>query len=129
LRGQELIRHCPLAHAVADGARETGAQVDIRRVPETVPEEIARKSGFKLDQKAPIAKVDELPQYDAIIFGSPTRFGHAARWPGVDDSHVPYRAAAPGHGVFAPIVFTGLDSGGRFRWVLTSPIFCAKRND
>jgi NAD(P)H dehydrogenase (quinone) len=67
-----------MAQAVAEGARETGAQVDIRRVPETVPEEIARKNGFKLDQKAPIAKVEELPQYDAIIFGSPTRFGNMA---------------------------------------------------
>jgi NAD(P)H dehydrogenase (quinone) len=65
-----------MAQAVAEGARETGAQVDIRRVPETVPEEVARKSGFKLDQKAPIAKVDELPQYDGIIFGTPTRFGN-----------------------------------------------------
>jgi NAD(P)H dehydrogenase (quinone) len=65
-----------MAQAVAEGARETGAQVDIRRVPETVPEEIARKSGFKLDQKAAVAKVDELPQYDAIIFGTPTRYGN-----------------------------------------------------
>jgi NAD(P)H dehydrogenase (quinone) len=67
-----------MAQAVAEGARETGAQVDIRRVPETVPEEVARKMGFKLDQKAPLAKVEELPQYDAIIFGSPTRFGNMA---------------------------------------------------
>jgi NAD(P)H dehydrogenase (quinone) len=65
-----------MAQAVAEGARETGAQVDIRRVPETVPEEIARKSGFKLDQNAAVAKVDELPQYDAIIFGTPTRYGN-----------------------------------------------------
>jgi NAD(P)H dehydrogenase (quinone) len=65
-----------MAQAVAEGARETGAQVDIRRVPETVPEEVARKSGYKLDQKAAIAKVDELPQYDAIIFGTPTRYGN-----------------------------------------------------
>ena len=48
----------------------------IKRVPELVPEEIARKSHFKLDQKAPIATVDELPNYDAIIFGSGTRFGN-----------------------------------------------------
>jgi NAD(P)H dehydrogenase (quinone) len=64
-----------MAQAVAEGAREAGAQVDIKRVPETVPEEIARKSGFKLDQAAPIATVAELADYDAIIVGTGTRFG------------------------------------------------------
>lgn len=64
-----------MAEAVAEGARSAGAEVDIRRVPELVPEEIARKSGYKLDQPAPIAKVEELPGYDAIIFGSGTRYG------------------------------------------------------
>jgi NAD(P)H dehydrogenase (quinone) len=67
-----------MAKAAAEGAREAGAQVDIRRVPETVPEETARKMGFKLDQEAPLAKVEELPQYDAILFGTPTRFGNMA---------------------------------------------------
>jgi NAD(P)H dehydrogenase (quinone) len=65
-----------MANAVAEGARSAGAQVELKRVPETVPEDIARKSGFKLDQKAPIATVEELPQYDAIIFGTGTRFGN-----------------------------------------------------
>jgi|SRR5687768_2334920 len=66
-----------MANAVAAGAREvTGMQVDIRRVPELVPEEVARKAGAKLDQAAPLAKVEELPNYDAIIFGTPTRFGN-----------------------------------------------------
>lgn len=64
-----------MAEAVAEGARETGAQVDIRRVPELVPEDVARKSGFKLDQAAPVAKVEELAGYDAIIVGTGTRFG------------------------------------------------------
>lgn len=65
-----------MAKAVADGAREVaGAQVEIRRVPETVPEDLARKSGFKLDQEAPIATVDELESYDAIIIGCGTRYG------------------------------------------------------
>ena len=64
-----------MAEAVAEGAREAGAEVTIKRVPELVPEEIAQKSGFKLDQKAPIATVQELPEYDGIIFGTPTRFG------------------------------------------------------
>ncbi|WP_133478464.1 NAD(P)H:quinone oxidoreductase [Cognatilysobacter segetis] len=67
-----------MAEAVGDGAREAGAQVDIRRVPELVPEEVAGKSHYKLDQPAPIAQVDELPQYDAIIVGCGTRFGRMA---------------------------------------------------
>ena len=64
-----------MAEAVAAGAREAGATVDVKRVPETVPEEIARAGHFKLDQSAPIATVAELESYDAIIIGSPTRFG------------------------------------------------------
>jgi NAD(P)H dehydrogenase (quinone) len=65
-----------MANAVAEGARSTGAQVDVKRVPETVPEDLARQSGFKLDQPAPVATVEELPGYDAIIFGTPTRYGN-----------------------------------------------------
>jgi NAD(P)H dehydrogenase (quinone) len=65
-----------MAGAVAEGARAAGAEATIKRVPELVPEEVARKSGFKLDQAAPIATVDELPQYDAIVFGTGTRFGN-----------------------------------------------------
>jgi NAD(P)H dehydrogenase (quinone) len=64
-----------MAQAVAEGVKEAGAEPTIKRVPELVPEELAKKSGFKLDQTAPIATVDELPDYDAIIFGSGTRFG------------------------------------------------------
>jgi NAD(P)H dehydrogenase (quinone) len=67
-----------MAYAVAEGAREAGAQVDVKRVPETVPEEIARGAYFKLDQAAPIATIDELANYDGIIFGTPTRFGNMA---------------------------------------------------
>jgi NAD(P)H dehydrogenase (quinone) len=67
-----------MAQAVAEGARSAGAEVTIKRVPELVPEEVARKAGMKLEQAAPIATVDELPQYDAIIFGTPTRFGNMA---------------------------------------------------
>jgi len=66
-----------LANAVADGARQVeGAEVTIKRVPETMPEEAARQAGAKLDQPAPVATVDELPEYDAILFGTPTRFGN-----------------------------------------------------
>ena len=64
-----------MAEAVAQGAREAGAEVDIKRVPELVPEEIARKSYYKLDQKAPVATIDELANYDAIVVGTGTRFG------------------------------------------------------
>ncbi len=64
-----------MAEAVAEGARNAGATADIRRVPETAPEEVARSSHFKLDQKAPIATVDELATYDAIIVGTGTRYG------------------------------------------------------
>ncbi|MDE2456645.1 MAG: NAD(P)H:quinone oxidoreductase [Burkholderiales bacterium] len=67
-----------MAQAVAEGARSAGAEVVIKRVPETVPEEVAKASHFKLDQAAPIATVDELPSYDAIILGVPTRFGNMA---------------------------------------------------
>ena len=67
-----------MAHAVAEGAREAGAEAVIKRVPETVPEEAARKAHFKLDQAAPIATPDELADYDAIIIGTPTRFGNMA---------------------------------------------------
>ena len=64
-----------MALAVAEGAREADAEVDIKRVPELVPEEIARKSHFKLDQAASVAKVEDLASYDAIIVGAGTRFG------------------------------------------------------
>jgi len=67
-----------LAQAVAEGARATGATVDVKRVPETVPEELAKASGYKLDQPAPIAKIADLADYDAIIVGVGTRFGHMA---------------------------------------------------
>jgi NAD(P)H dehydrogenase (quinone) len=64
-----------MARAMADGARLTGAAVDVKRVPETVPDEIARSAGFKLDQEAPVATIAELESYDAIIVGTGTRFG------------------------------------------------------
>lgn len=64
-----------MAQAMAEGARAAGAEVDIKRVPELVPAEVAQRSGFKLDQAAPIATVAELVNYDAIIIGTGTRFG------------------------------------------------------
>ncbi|PTQ77386.1 NAD(P)H dehydrogenase (quinone) [Nitrosomonas oligotropha] len=66
-----------MANAVAEGARNVeNTEVAVKRVPELMSEEVARRVGAKLDQPAPIATVDELPNYDAIIFGTPTRFGN-----------------------------------------------------
>jgi NAD(P)H dehydrogenase (quinone) len=64
-----------MAYAVAEGAKAVGAIVDVKRIPETVPEAIARANHFKLDQAAPVATIDELAYYDAIIVGGGTRFG------------------------------------------------------
>ncbi|UJO99388.1 MAG: NAD(P)H:quinone oxidoreductase [Nitrosomonas sp.] len=66
-----------MAHVVAEGVRSVeNTEVAVKRVPELMSEEVARRVGAKLDQAAPIAAVDELPDYDAIIFGTPTRFGN-----------------------------------------------------
>lgn len=64
-----------MAKAVAEGAREVGVQVDIKRVPETAPEAVAKAAHFKLDQEAPIAKIEDLANYDAVVIGTGTRFG------------------------------------------------------
>jgi NAD(P)H dehydrogenase (quinone) len=68
-----------MAAAVAEGAASVpGTEVFVKRVPELVPETVAAASGMKVDQQAPIATPDELADYDAIIFGTPTRFGNMA---------------------------------------------------
>lgn len=68
-----------MASAVAEGVREVaGTDVVIKRVPELIPEEVARNVGIKLDQAAPVAEPNELSEYDGIIFGTPTRFGNMA---------------------------------------------------
>jgi NAD(P)H dehydrogenase (quinone) len=68
-----------MAKAIAEGVRSaSGVEVVIKRVPDTMPADVAAKYGAKLDQEAPFATPDELPQYDAIIFGTPTRFGNMA---------------------------------------------------
>ncbi len=64
-----------MAHAVAEGVRAGGAEVSVKRVPELVPDEVARSSHFKLDQPAPVADPNELAGYDAIIVGTGTRYG------------------------------------------------------
>ena len=67
-----------MAYAVAEGARAEGAEVDVKRVPELVPEEVAVGAGYKLNQPAPIAHVSDLANYDAIIVGVGTRYGRMA---------------------------------------------------
>ncbi|MGC3024738.1 NAD(P)H:quinone oxidoreductase [Burkholderia sp. DN3021] len=68
-----------MAKHVAEGAKSVpGVEVALKRVPETIPVDQARAIGVKVDQAAPVATVDELPDYDAIIFGTPTRFGNMA---------------------------------------------------
>jgi len=68
-----------MANAIADGARSVdGTEVTVKRVPELVPEDAARKAGIRLDQAAPVAEPSELADYDAVIFGTPTRFGMMA---------------------------------------------------
>jgi NAD(P)H dehydrogenase (quinone) len=67
-----------MAQAIAEGARSAGASADIKRVPELVPDEVARNSGYKVDQAAPVATVAELENYDAIVIGVGTRYGRMA---------------------------------------------------
>lgn len=67
-----------MANAVAEGARSTGATVDVKRVPELVPADVAKASYYKMDQAAPVATPDELANYDAIIVGAGTRYGTVA---------------------------------------------------
>ena len=64
-----------MAKAIAQGAEKAGASVDVKRVPETVPEDVVETAGYHHDQGDAVASVDELPGYDAIIVGSPTRYG------------------------------------------------------
>ncbi|WP_454287301.1 NAD(P)H:quinone oxidoreductase type IV [Rhizobium arsenicireducens] len=67
-----------MAYAVAEGAKSAGADVTVKRVPELVPDDVAKASHYKMDQKAEIATPGELEQYDAIIVGAGTRFGTVA---------------------------------------------------
>lgn len=64
-----------LAHEIASGASEAGATVDVKRVPELLSAEAARSAGYKVEQRAPVAKVEDLANYDAIVIGTGTRFG------------------------------------------------------
>lgn len=64
-----------MADAIAKGARDAGAHVDVKRVPETAPEDVVESAGFQHDESHAVAEVDDLKDYDAIIVGSPTRYG------------------------------------------------------
>jgi len=67
-----------MAEAVAQGVRNAGATAVVKRVPELVPDSVARKAGYKPPQGVPVATVEEMAEYDAIILGTPTRFGNMA---------------------------------------------------
>jgi NAD(P)H dehydrogenase (quinone) len=67
-----------MAHEVAVGVQEAGGSGVVKRVPETTREDLARQAGFKLTQSAPVALIEELADYDGVVFGTPTRFGNMA---------------------------------------------------
>jgi NAD(P)H dehydrogenase (quinone) len=115
-----------MAAAVAEGAREAGAQVDIKRVPELVPDEVARKAHYKVDQAAPIAKVDDLAAYDAIIIGAGTRFGRlSSQMANFLDHAGGLWARGALHGkVGGAFTSTATQHGGKRRYSRSSPISC-----
>jgi len=83
-----------MANAVAEDARRAGAIVDVKRVPKTVPEEIAKNAHFELDQAAPVASIADLEHYDAIIVGKRRGWvGYCRRW-----RHSSTRPVGCGHG-------------------------------
>jgi len=104
-----------MAEAMADGARSAGAEVAIRRVPETVPEDIARANHFKLDQKAQVATIAELAEYDAIIVGTGTRFGRISSQLAafLDQAGGLWASGALNGKVGAAFVSTGSQHGGQ----------------
>ena len=104
-----------MAQAIAEGARSKGARVDIKRVPETVPEELAKQSHFKIDQAAPVAEVDDLPGYDAIIIGAPTRYGRVPSQMAafLDKTGGLWKAGALNGKIGGAFVCTGSQHGGQ----------------
>lgn len=110
-----------MAEAVAEGARSvSGVEVTIKRVPETMPEAVARNAGAKLDQAAPVAEPKELADYDAILFGTPTRFGNmAAQMRSFLDQTGGLWVSGALVGKFAS-VFTSTGTGGGSETTITS---------
>jgi len=104
-----------MAEAIAEGARGAGAEVAIRRVPETVPEDVARANHFKLDQKAQVATIAELAEYDAIVVGTGTRFGRISSQLAafLDQAGGLWASGALNGKVGAAFVSTGSQHGGQ----------------
>lgn len=104
-----------MAGTIAEGVREAGAEAAIKRVPETVPDDVAATAHFKTDQSAPICSVDELPDYDAIVLGCPTRYGRMpAQMAGFLDQTGPLWARGALNGkVGAAFMSTGSQHGGQ----------------
>jgi NAD(P)H dehydrogenase (quinone) len=111
-----------MAHAVAEGARSEGAEVVVKRVPELVPDEVAKAAFIKLDQAAPIADPNELRDYDAIIVGTPTRFGNmAAQMRNFWDQTGPlWATAALGNKVGSAFTSTATQHGGQESTILAT---------
>lgn len=111
-----------MARAVAEGAKEvTDVTVDVKRVPETVSEEVFAKTGGKADQAAPVATPAELASYDAIIFGTPTRFGNMTGQMRtfLDQTGALWMAGALVGKVGSVFVSSGTQHGGQESTILT----------
>lgn len=110
-----------MAEAIAEGARRVeGVEVTIKRVPETMPQEVFKNAGGKTDQAAPVANPAELPEYDAIIFGTPTRFGNmSGQMRNFLDQTGGLWAKGALHGKVAS-VFTSTGTGGGQEMTITS---------
>ena len=110
-----------MANAVAEGARKvSGTDVSIRRVPETMPEDAFKNAGGKVNQAAPEATIAELADYDAIIFGTPTRFGNmSGQMRTFLDQTGGHWTSGALHGKVAS-VFTSTGTGGGEEMTLTS---------
>lgn len=110
-----------MAQAIAEGARAAGASVDVKRVPETVPAEVAQRGHFKLDQAAPVATPAELEHYDAIIIGTPTRYGRMASQMAafLDQTGGLWARGALNGKVGAAFTSTGTQHGGHEQTVLS----------
>ena len=104
-----------MAYAAQEGASIEGVKVDVMRVPETVPERIAKENHFKLEQQAPIASVDDLERYDGLILGTPTRYGRmcnqmTAFW---DQTGGLWKRGALNGKIAGSFVSTGSQHGGQ----------------
>ena len=104
-----------MAQAAAEGASLDGVTVDIKRIPETAPDDVVQNFNFKTDQAAPIAEVDDLVDYDAIIFGTPTRYGRmpAQMAAFLDQTGGLWKTGALNGKIAGAFVSTGSQHGGQ----------------